>query len=245
LDQEEICRTPTIERTLTPFFGEEHQFKIPRRFRYLSIYLWDRDMKQDKPIGKIAIKREELHMYNHKDHWFSLRPVDQDSEVQGMANVEVTFAEAPHTQSLSESIDLGQHTMAHHQHLSHHQQHSHQQRAHLNDYKENSELSNIQRAAASSSAAMTLKTRAAGLFGHVHHPPSQTQHFPTINTTSTSSDQLANWKSHGRFVGVTIKVPLWGLVRFQGSRRLEISPLSLPFHSFLPSAKEIMEISGI
>ncbi|XP_037719342.1 GTPase-activating protein isoform X1 [Drosophila subpulchrella] len=207
LDQEEICRTPTIERTLTPFFGEEHQFKIPRRFRYLSIYLWDRDMKQDKPIGKIAIKREELHMYNHKDHWFSLRPVDQDSEVQGMANVEVSFAEAPHTQSLSESIDLGQHTMAHHQHLPHHQHHSHQQRAHLNDYKENSELSNIQRAAASSSAAMTLKTRAAGLFGHVHHPPSQTQHFPTINTTSTSSDQLANWKSHGRFVGVTIKVP--------------------------------------
>nr|XP_044251712.1 GTPase-activating protein isoform X2 [Drosophila takahashii] len=210
LDQEEICRTPTIERTLTPFFGEEHQFKIPRRFRYLSIYLWDRDMKQDKPIGKIAIKREELHMYNHKDHWFSLRPVDQDSEVQGMANVEVSFAEAQQTQSLSESIDLGQHTLPHHQHLPHHHNshHSHQQRALLNDYKENSELSNIQRAAASSSAAMTLKTRAAGLFGHVHHPPSQTQtHFPTINTTSTSSDQLANWKSHGRFVGVTIKVP--------------------------------------
>ncbi|XP_039485712.1 GTPase-activating protein isoform X2 [Drosophila santomea] len=208
LDQEEICRTPTIERTLMPFFGEEHQFKIPRQFRHLSIYLWDRDMKQDKPIGKIAIKREELHMYNHKDHWFSLRPVDQDSEVQGMVNVEVAFTEAQQTQSLSEGIDLGQHTLAHHQHLPHH---SHQQRAHLNDYKENSELSNIQRASAaaacSSSAAMTLKTRAAGLFGHVHHPPSQTQHFPIINTTSTSSDQLSNWKSHGRFVGVTIKVP--------------------------------------
>ncbi|XP_016971729.2 GTPase-activating protein isoform X1 [Drosophila rhopaloa] len=212
LDQEEICRTPTIERTLTPFFGEEHQFKIPRRFRYLSIYLWDRDMKQDKPIGKIAIKREELHMYNHKDHWFSLRPVDQDSEVQGMANVEVSFSEAQHTQSLSESIDLGQHGLAHHQHLPHQNFHSHQQRAHLNDYKENSELSNIQRAqvaaaAASSSAAMTLKTRAAGLFGHVHHPPSQTEHIGTYNSTSTSSDQLANWKSHARHVGVTIKVP--------------------------------------
>ncbi|XP_017080853.1 GTPase-activating protein isoform X2 [Drosophila eugracilis] len=212
LDQEEIFRTPTIERTLTPFFGEEHQFKIPRRFRYLSIYLWDRDMKQDKTIGKIAIKREELHMYNHKDHWFSLRPVDQDSEVQGMVNVEVSFAEAQQTQSLSETIELGQHTLSHtQQFLQHHNHTAHQHRALLNDYKENSELSNIQRAAAaaaaSSSAAMTLKTRAAGLFGHVHHPPSQTQHFPTINTTSTSSDQLANWKSHGRFVGVTIKVP--------------------------------------
>lgn len=93
LDQEEICRTPTIERTLSPFFGEEYYFKIPRRFRYLSVYVWDRDrhLKQDKPIGKIAIRREELQMYNHKDHWFSLRPVDADSEVQGMARVELQF----------------------------------------------------------------------------------------------------------------------------------------------------------
>lgn len=93
LDQEEICRTPTIERTLAPFFGEEYQFEIPRKFRFLSVYLWDRDkhLKQDKPIGKIAIKREELHMYNNKDHWFSLRPVDEDSEVQGMAQIEIAI----------------------------------------------------------------------------------------------------------------------------------------------------------
>lgn len=91
LDQEEICRTPTIERTLSPFFGEEYQFEIPRKFRFLSVYIWDRDkhLKQDKPIGKIAIKREELHVYNHKDHWFSLRPVDEDSEVQGLAQIEI------------------------------------------------------------------------------------------------------------------------------------------------------------
>lgn len=83
LDQEEISRTPTIERTLSPFFGEEYQFEIPRKFRYLSVYVWDRDkhLKQDKAIGKIAIKREELHVYNHKDHWFGISPVDADSEV--------------------------------------------------------------------------------------------------------------------------------------------------------------------
>ncbi|XP_062561540.1 GTPase-activating protein [Armigeres subalbatus] len=92
LDQEEICRTPTIERTLSPFFGEEYQFEIPRNFRYLAVYVWDRDrhLKQDKPYGKIAIKREDLHQYNHKDHWFPLRPVDEDSEVQGMAHLEIT-----------------------------------------------------------------------------------------------------------------------------------------------------------
>lgn len=89
LDQEEICRTPTIERSLNPFFGEEYQFQIPRKFRYLSVYVYDRDrhLKQDKPIGKIAIRREELHGYNHKDHWFPLRRVDADSEVQGMIHI--------------------------------------------------------------------------------------------------------------------------------------------------------------
>ncbi|XP_058130548.1 GTPase-activating protein [Anopheles ziemanni] len=95
LDQEEICRTPTIERTLSPFFGEEYQFEIPRPFRYLSVYVWDRDrhLKQDKPYGKIAIRREDLHQYNHKDHWFPLRPVDEDSEVQGMAHLLITIDE--------------------------------------------------------------------------------------------------------------------------------------------------------
>lgn len=95
LDQEEITRTPTIERTLSPFFGEEYQFEIPRKFRYLAVYVWDRDkhLKQDKAIGKIAIKREELHTYNHRDHWFALQPVDADSEVQGMANIQLSIDE--------------------------------------------------------------------------------------------------------------------------------------------------------
>lgn len=95
LDQEEITRTPTIERTLNPFFGEEYQFEIPRKFRYLAVYIWDRDkhLKQDKAIGKIAIKREELYSYNHKDHWFALQPVDADSEVQGMAHILLSIDE--------------------------------------------------------------------------------------------------------------------------------------------------------
>lgn len=95
LDQEEISRTQTVERTLAPFFGDEYQFEIPRKFRYLAIYVWDRDkhLKQDKAIGKIAIKREELHTYNHKDHWFPLRPVDADSEVQGMIHIKVLIDE--------------------------------------------------------------------------------------------------------------------------------------------------------
>lgn len=77
----------------SPFFGEEFQFEVPRNFRYISIYVFDRDrhLKQDKVIGKVAIRREHLSSYNNKDHWFSLKAVDADSEVQGKANIEIKF----------------------------------------------------------------------------------------------------------------------------------------------------------
>lgn len=90
LDQEEIFRTTTMARTLNPFFGEEFQFDVPRKFRYLSIYVFDTDrhLKQDKILGKVAIKREDLATYHNKEHWFPLRPVDADSEVQGKVHLE-------------------------------------------------------------------------------------------------------------------------------------------------------------
>lgn len=66
---------------------------MPRRFRYISVYVYDRDrhLKQDKVLGKVAIKRESLASYNNKDHWFPIKAVDADSEVQGKANIEITF----------------------------------------------------------------------------------------------------------------------------------------------------------
>lgn len=69
---------------ISPFFSEDFQFEVPRRFRYLSVYIYDRDrsLKQDKVIGKVAVKREELHSYHSKDNWFPILPVDADSEVQ-------------------------------------------------------------------------------------------------------------------------------------------------------------------
>ncbi|KAI4481468.1 hypothetical protein M0804_009588 [Polistes exclamans] len=93
LDQEEIFRTTTMERTLNPFFGEEFQFEVPRKFRYLGIYVYDRDrhLKQDKILGKVAIKREDLTTYHNKEHWFPLKPVDADSEVQGKAHLELAL----------------------------------------------------------------------------------------------------------------------------------------------------------
>lgn len=73
-----------VQFICSPFFGEEFQFDVPRQFRYLSVYAYDRDrhLKQDKVLGKVAIKREDLHTYHNKDHWFPILPVDADSEVQ-------------------------------------------------------------------------------------------------------------------------------------------------------------------
>ncbi|XP_050068359.1 GTPase-activating protein isoform X2 [Anopheles maculipalpis] len=139
LDQEEICRTPTIERTLSPFFGEEYQFEIPRPFRYLSVYVWDRDrhLKQDKPYGKIAIRREDLHQYNHKDHWFPLRPVDEDSEVQGMAHLLINIDDGvgnlkQHTGEFEDYRYLTQPTTLSWLHQQHQQQQQQQQLLHQN-----------------------------------------------------------------------------------------------------------------
>ena len=68
----------------SPFFGEEFQFDIPREFRFLCVYVRDRDrpMKTDKIVGKVSIKREDLLKQDGKDQWFALTPVDADSEVQ-------------------------------------------------------------------------------------------------------------------------------------------------------------------
>ena len=65
----------------SPFFGEEFQFSVPRKFRYLSVYVNDRD-KADKVIGKVAVRREELQAYHNKDHWFQIKPVNEHTEVQ-------------------------------------------------------------------------------------------------------------------------------------------------------------------
>ena len=61
---------------------------MPRRFRFLSVYVYNRDprLKQDRVIGKVAVKREELHRYHAKDFWFPIGPVDADTEVQVCLN---------------------------------------------------------------------------------------------------------------------------------------------------------------
>lgn len=91
LDQEEIYSTAPAEKSLSPYFGDEYNFEVPRKFRFLSLYIYDRDRLniQEKILGKVAIKKEDLPKYHGKDHWFPLVPVDADSEVQGKVHIEI------------------------------------------------------------------------------------------------------------------------------------------------------------
>jgi Ras GTPase-activating protein 3 len=82
-----------VEKSSNPFYGEEFQCEVPIRFRFLSFYLCEKTNKQDKVLGKVQLKKEELHRYHNRDHWFPLRPVDANTEVQGKVHLEIKFDE--------------------------------------------------------------------------------------------------------------------------------------------------------
>ncbi|KAG2456311.1 RASA3 protein, partial [Polypterus senegalus] len=94
LDQEEVFRTKIIEKSLCPFYGEDFYCEIPRTFRHLSFYIFDRDVfRRDSIIGKVAIKKENLQSKPGQDTWFPLQHVDADSEVQGKVHLELRLSE--------------------------------------------------------------------------------------------------------------------------------------------------------
>ncbi|KAG7463535.1 hypothetical protein MATL_G00177580 [Megalops atlanticus] len=94
LDQEEVFRTKIVEKSLCPFYGEDFYCEIPRSFRHLSFYIFDRDVfRRDSSIGKVAVKKEDLQKYHGKDTWFQLQHVSADSEVQGKVHLELRLNE--------------------------------------------------------------------------------------------------------------------------------------------------------
>ncbi|KAH3807053.1 hypothetical protein DPMN_135386 [Dreissena polymorpha] len=90
LDREEIFKSSVIERSTNPFYGAEFSGEIPRQFRYLSCYIHE---KPDKVIGKVSIRKKDLHKYHNKDHWFPILPVGASNEVQGKVHLEWRFEE--------------------------------------------------------------------------------------------------------------------------------------------------------
>ncbi|WAR28428.1 RASA3-like protein [Mya arenaria] len=74
----------------SPFYGEEFFGEIPRQFRYLSCYVYE---KPDKVIGKVSIRRRELGKYHNKEHWFPITSLGASTEVQGKVHLELKFEE--------------------------------------------------------------------------------------------------------------------------------------------------------
>uniref|UniRef100_A0A667YQ62 RAS p21 protein activator 2 n=1 Tax=Myripristis murdjan TaxID=586833 RepID=A0A667YQ62_9TELE len=85
LDQEEVFRTKVFDKSLSPFYGEDFYFEIPRPFQCLSFY--------NHLVSKVSIRKEDLCKYSGKEHWFSLQPVDPNSEVQGKVHLEMRLNE--------------------------------------------------------------------------------------------------------------------------------------------------------
>uniref|UniRef100_A0A672REW5 RAS p21 protein activator 2 n=1 Tax=Sinocyclocheilus grahami TaxID=75366 RepID=A0A672REW5_SINGR len=95
LDQEEVYRTKVYEKSVSPFYSEDFYFEIPRPFQCLSFYVYAKSMFQirDLPVGKVAIRKEDLYKYCGKENWFQLQPVDPHSEVQGKVHLEMKLNE--------------------------------------------------------------------------------------------------------------------------------------------------------
>ncbi|KAL2096049.1 hypothetical protein ACEWY4_008197 [Coilia grayii] len=94
LDQEEVFRTKVFEKTLSPFYGEDFYFEIPRPFQCLSFYVYSKSVFQrDLPVGKVSMRKEDLSKISGKDNWFTLQPVDPNSQVQGKVHLEMKLNE--------------------------------------------------------------------------------------------------------------------------------------------------------
>ncbi|XP_036441004.1 ras GTPase-activating protein 2 [Colossoma macropomum] len=94
LDQEEVFRTKVYEKSLSPFYGEDFYFEIPRPFQCLSFHVYAKSVFQrEQPVGKVSIRKDDLCKYSGKEHWFGLQPVDPNSEVQGKVHLEMKLNE--------------------------------------------------------------------------------------------------------------------------------------------------------
>ena len=79
----------------SPYYGAEIQFEVPRQFRFLNVYVYDKNDPAPNGVlngalGKVAIAKKDLQKFNGRDQWFPITPVDADSEVKGKVNLEVS-----------------------------------------------------------------------------------------------------------------------------------------------------------
>ncbi|XP_056298065.1 ras GTPase-activating protein 2-like [Pseudoliparis swirei] len=94
LDQEEVFRTKVFDKSVSPFYGEDFYFEIPRPFQCLSFYIYAKSVFQrELPVGKVSIQKDELCKFSGRELWCGLHPVDANSEVQGKVHLEMRLNE--------------------------------------------------------------------------------------------------------------------------------------------------------
>ncbi|KAF4799913.1 hypothetical protein TURU_048993 [Turdus rufiventris] len=75
LDQEEVFRTKIVEKSLCPFYGEDFYCEIPRTFRHLSFYIFDRDVfRRDSIIGFTPLSYHYMPLEASSKMRISLEP---------------------------------------------------------------------------------------------------------------------------------------------------------------------------
>uniref|UniRef100_A0A8C8EZ33 RAS p21 protein activator 2 n=1 Tax=Oncorhynchus tshawytscha TaxID=74940 RepID=A0A8C8EZ33_ONCTS len=61
LDQEEVFRTKVFDKSLSPFYGEDFYFEIPRPFQCLSFYVFAKGVFQrDLPVGTLCFQLDDF-----------------------------------------------------------------------------------------------------------------------------------------------------------------------------------------
>ncbi|XP_051682535.1 rasGAP-activating-like protein 1 isoform X4 [Oryctolagus cuniculus] len=90
-----FCRTATVWRSLSPFWGEEYTVHLPLDFHHLAFYVLDEDtVGHDDIIGKISLSRDAIVADPRGiDSWINLSRVDPDAEVQGEVRLAVQMQE--------------------------------------------------------------------------------------------------------------------------------------------------------
>ena len=53
----------------------------------LAIYY----LNHHQVIGKVSLRKKELHKYHGKEHWFPILPLEANSEVQVCEIIELVF----------------------------------------------------------------------------------------------------------------------------------------------------------
>lgn len=67
----------------SPFFSEEHSFRVPRDFSRLSFYICELGLHKESQFGKVSILHDELKTSGTwEEQWYPLQHIDADSEVQ-------------------------------------------------------------------------------------------------------------------------------------------------------------------